>query len=53
MVEDMNADFSDGYCRLPLSATLASRVSAVERSSDPAWWRCSALASGVAVRKKK
>jgi len=27
LVDDMNGDFRDGYCRVPLSATLASRVS--------------------------
>ena len=27
IVEDMNGDFGDGYCRLPLSATPAHRVS--------------------------
>jgi 5-(hydroxymethyl)furfural/furfural oxidase len=26
-VEDMNGDFADGYCRLPLSSTLSGRVS--------------------------
>lgn len=27
LVEDMNADFRDGYCRLPLSCTVSRRVS--------------------------
>jgi 5-(hydroxymethyl)furfural/furfural oxidase len=27
VVQDMNADFADGYCRLPLSATSSRRVS--------------------------
>lgn len=34
IVEDMNADFVDGYCRLPLSATLAGRVSAATAYLD-------------------
>lgn len=27
LVEDMNGDFADGYCRVPLSSTLSGRVS--------------------------
>jgi 5-(hydroxymethyl)furfural/furfural oxidase len=27
LVDDMNGDFADGYCRLPLSSTLSGRVS--------------------------
>lgn len=36
VVEDMNADFDDGYCRLPLSATLVGRVSAATAYLDAA-----------------
>jgi 5-(hydroxymethyl)furfural/furfural oxidase len=35
-VDDMNADFSDGYCRLPLSGTLSTRVSAASAYLDAA-----------------
>lgn len=34
MVGDMNGDFRDGYCRLPLSGTEASRVSAASAYLD-------------------
>lgn len=34
IIEDMNAEFEDGYCRLPLSATLAGRVSAATAYLD-------------------
>lgn len=33
-VEDMNGDFGDGYCRLPLSVTLSSRVSSAAAFLD-------------------
>jgi 5-(hydroxymethyl)furfural/furfural oxidase len=34
-VEDMNGDFGDGYCRLPLSSTLSSRVSSASAYLTP------------------
>src|SRR5579884_2822823 len=33
-IQDMNADFRDGYCRLPLSCTLTTRVSAASAYLD-------------------
>jgi 5-(hydroxymethyl)furfural/furfural oxidase len=33
-IDDMNAEFGDGYCRLPLSATLSSRVSTASAYLD-------------------
>jgi 5-(hydroxymethyl)furfural/furfural oxidase len=34
VVEDMNGDFGDGYCRLPVSATSSSRVSSASAYLD-------------------
>lgn len=34
LVQDMNGEFGDGYCRIPISATLAGRVSSASAYLD-------------------